>query len=130
VESKQPRRVRFTAEAEAWLTGLPADRAKRVAAAMNRLEEGGPTQGRPLVDRLKGSRHHNMKELRVGTIRVLFVFERGRDPLMLVGGDKRATGNGWYKQAIRQADRLYDRYRRDDGREGPSHGPGAPSRGR
>jgi len=29
----------------------------------DKLEEVGPTFGRPVVDRIKASRHHNMKEL-------------------------------------------------------------------
>ena len=45
--------------------------------------QAGRRCGRPLVDHIKGSRHHNMKELRTGTIRVFFVFERDV-PLMLV----------------------------------------------
>jgi hypothetical protein len=38
-----------------------------VAAAIDMLAETGPALGRPLVDRVKGSRHHNMKELRPGS---------------------------------------------------------------
>lgn len=33
-------------------------------AAAKALKEDGPATGRPLVDRLKGSKHQNMKELR------------------------------------------------------------------
>jgi hypothetical protein len=40
--------------------------ADLVAEAVDLLSERGPALGRPLVDRLKGSIYHNMKELRPG----------------------------------------------------------------
>ncbi|MFL5860629.1 MAG: type II toxin-antitoxin system RelE/ParE family toxin [Solirubrobacteraceae bacterium] len=126
----RPRAPRLTSEVEAWLKALPIDSASRVTAAINRVQRAGPTMGRPLVDRVRGSRHHNMKELRVGSMRVLFVFDRDRTPVMLLGGDKRGAWNAWYPQSIRKADMLYAQYRRDNGREGPSHGQGSPGRGR
>jgi hypothetical protein len=82
-----------------------------------------------LVDRVKGSRHHNMKELRTGSIRALFVFDQ-RGPFMLVGGDKRGTWNDWYKPMLRQADNLYDKHRRENGRRGPGWRREPPSHGR
>lgn len=112
-----------------WLKALGPEKANRVTAAMDAVHAGGPTLGRPLVDRVKRSRHHNMKELRTGTIRVLFVFDRG-GPLMLVGGDKRGVGNAWYRRAIPEADRLYDTYRGDDGKGGPGWRRDPPGHGR
>ena len=41
--------------------------AELVAGAIDLLEREGPTLGRPAVDGIKGSRHHNMKELRPGS---------------------------------------------------------------
>jgi hypothetical protein len=35
---------------------------------------------------------------------------------MLIMGDKRGAWSNWYRQNVRVADRLYDQYRRDDGR--------------
>ena len=116
-------------EFQKWLKALSPERANRVTAAMDALEEGGTTMGRPLVDRIKGSRLHNLKELRTGSIRALFVFHQGK-PLMLVGGDKRGAWNGWYKRAIPEAERLYNKYRGDDGKEGPGWRRDPPSRGR
>src|SRR5947209_15127928 len=112
------------------MTTLPADTLARVTAAMNRVQRGGPTLGRPEVDRIKGSRQHKMKELRIGaSIRVLFVFD-GRDALMLTGGDKRGGWNSWYPRKIREADRLYDLHRRDNGKGGASRHRDPPSHGR
>ncbi len=70
----------ITSELRSWLRTLAPERANRVTAAMDRVSVGGPTQGRPLVDHIKGSRVHKLKELRTGTMRVFFVFERDRAP--------------------------------------------------
>src|SRR3970282_719584 len=59
------------------------------------LQEFGPHLGRPTVDPLKGSKHTNMKELRVdfdgGVWRVAFAFDTERAAILLVGGDKGGT---------------------------------------
>jgi hypothetical protein len=56
-----------------WYLALDKDERKQIIAAIDELEERGPALGRPFVDRIKGSRYHNMKELRSigGNIRVL-----------------------------------------------------------
>ena len=125
---ERKRELRLTAEVTDWLATLTPETLSRVAAGMNRVQRIGSTLGRPEVDRIKGSRHHNMKELRLGTTRVLFIFDQ-RDPLMLVGGDKRGAWNDWYPRYIRQADRLYDQYRRDNGKGGSSRHRDPPDRG-
>lgn len=53
----------------------------------------GPDEGRPLVDRIKSSRMHNLKELRPASsgdseVRILFVFDPIRQMVSLVAGDK------------------------------------------
>jgi hypothetical protein len=83
--------------------------------AVDRLAEAGPGLGRPLVDRLEGSRVHNMKELRPGSagrseIRILFVFDPWRSVILLVGGDKSGNWTGWYRRAIPHAEDLYQQY--------------------
>ncbi len=127
VESRRP--LRMTPEFEAWMKSLAPEKANRVTAAMDTIETGGPTQGRPLVDRVNGSRIHNMKELRTGSIRALFVFDRG-GPFMLVGGDKRGAWKSWYQRAIPQAERLYNKYRGDNGKGGIAWRREPPGRGR
>lgn len=126
---ERKRELRLTPEVRTWLKTLAPERANRVTATMDAVDAGGPTLGRPLVDRVKGSRHHNMKELRTGTIRVLFVFDRGK-PLMLLGGDKRGAWHDWYRQNVPRADKLYDRYRRHNGKGGPAWHRDPPSHGR
>ena len=119
--SKPSWQIEFTAEAETWYKALNVEDAKRITAAINRLERTGPVLGRPFVDSIKGSRHHNMKELRSigGNLRALFAFDRDRRAVVLVGGDKTGDWKGWYKRNIRDADKLYDQYLRAMGKEGP-----------
>ena len=63
---------------------------RQITAAIDELEARGPALGRPFVDRIKGSRHHKMKELRSigGNIRVLLAFDPNREAILLIGGDK------------------------------------------
>jgi hypothetical protein len=99
-----------------WLSHLVKEdpvTARLVRAAIRVLSEDGPALGRPLVDRIKGSRIKNLKELRPGSsgrseIRILFAFDPRRQAILLVAGDKSSNWNGWYKPAIRQAERLYN----------------------
>jgi hypothetical protein len=76
------------------------------------LEEEGPRLGRPLVDRVKGSAFHAMKELRPGStglseVRLLFVFDPFRQAVLLVGGDKSGHWQSWYRTAIPRAETAY-----------------------
>ena len=48
-----------------------------------------------------------MKELRVGTIRVLFAFDPRRTAILLIGGDKRDRWQQFYVHTIRLADKLF-----------------------
>lgn len=102
--------VVYTAEAAEWLVSLDEGSFERIIAAIELLEERGPALGRPVVDRIEGSRHHNMKELRAGTVRALFAFDPNRRAVVLVGGDKRGDWTGWYERNIPIADDLYDAY--------------------
>lgn len=94
---------------EDWLLSLDEKSYELVVAALELLSEHGPSLGRPLVDAVKGSRHKNMKELRPGSsgrseLRVLFAFDRVRQAVLLVGGDKAGSWQQWYRKNIRLAD--------------------------
>ena len=83
-------------EVRDWLHSLRRfDRqtAVLVGQAVTALLDEGPGLGRPLVDRVKGSSLHNLKELRPGSsgrseVRILFVFDPERSAVLLVAGDK------------------------------------------
>lgn len=89
--------------------------ANRVMEALDHLAEAGPGLGRPMVDRIHGSRLHNLKELRSGStgrteIRLLFVFDVEREAVILVAGDKAGQWNRWYRENIPVAERRYEEY--------------------
>lgn len=108
-------------EVEAWLLRLAEDEpdiADQVASAIDKLAEDGPTLGRPLVDRIKASRHHNMKELRPrtegeGEIRILFAFDPEREAILLVAGDKSGAWKRWYEENVPIADARFDMHLND-----------------
>ncbi len=105
-------RVDYTDQFESWWNELSADEQERVTAAVELLEQFGPSLGRPTVDTLEGSRHANMKELRPRGrhLRVLFAFDPRRTAILLCGGDKSGLWSAWYAQAIPVADQLYDEH--------------------
>lgn len=89
--------------------GSVSRRADLVAEAIDLLAERGPGLGRPLVDRLKGSMYHHMKELRPGSagvseIRMSFAFDPAREAIFLIAGDKSGRWQSWYRNAIPLAD--------------------------
>jgi hypothetical protein len=110
--------VKVTEEYAAWFSALVKEdlaSAVQVAQAVVALREEGPALGRPLVDRIHGSKVHHLKELRPGSagrseIRVLFAFDPTRSALLLLGGDKAGNWQRWYRQNIPIAEQLYLEY--------------------
>jgi hypothetical protein len=102
-------------EVEKWyLTLCTSDPATAdlIEDAIDQLAAEGPALRRPLADRVKGSRYHNMKELRppssgTSEIRLLFAFDPRREAILLVAGDKAGNWDGWYRQAIPLADERF-----------------------
>ena len=107
--------VELLSEVEEWFLELSeADptSADLVEAAIDALADRGPLVGRPMVDRIKGSSYHNMKELRPGStgrseIRILFIFDPRRQAVLLVAGDKSGNWTTWYDKNIPLADERY-----------------------
>lgn len=87
------------------------DKLREVAVV---LTEKGPRLGRPLVDTLYGSRHGNMKEIRIavkGAWRFAFAFDPDRKAVVLVGGNKEGEASGrFYKRLVGLADRRFDEW--------------------
>ena|ERR1043165_330638 len=98
-----------------WFAALPEPAKEQVRTAVQVLRAMGPTLGRPQVDQLKGSRHANMKELRVAAgamvIRVAFAFDPSRTAILLLGGDKHGVSQQrLYRELVRRADKLYEEH--------------------
>jgi len=92
-----------------------------VTHAIDLLAEYGPGLGRPLVDTIHGSSIANLKELRPGTVRILFVFDPWRSCILLVSGDKAGRWNEWYREAIPMAEQRYEIYLKERAEaEGPT----------
>ncbi|MGH8909128.1 MAG: type II toxin-antitoxin system RelE/ParE family toxin, partial [Egibacteraceae bacterium] len=59
-----------------WWVDLTTEQQAALEVRVELLAERGPSLGRPAVERIATSRHHNMKELRAsagGALRVLFM---------------------------------------------------------
>lgn len=93
-----------------WISGLDEPNYRRVVQAIDTLAEGGPGLGRPLVDTIVGSKIPNLKELRPGTVRILFAFDPWRSSVLLVAGDKSKQWSSWYQAAIPMAEQRYEIY--------------------
>lgn len=104
-------------EVRTWIDALDPETKDRVAKAIDVLAENGPGLGRPLVDRIQGSTIANMKELRPGTVRILFVFDPWRSSILLVAGDKQGLWNEWYTDAIPLAEQRYEVYLKERAEE-------------
>lgn len=86
----------------------------KLAEAILVLEEKGPLLGRPLIDTLNGSKHRNMKELRIavgGAWRFAFAFDPVQQAVFFVGGNKEGgSSRKFYKRLIRTADKRFDEW--------------------
>lgn len=105
----------LVAEVAIWFEELALDdweSAEHVEDALEKLAATGPTLGRPLVDHIKGSDLHHLKELRPGAagaakIRILFAFAPHRHAVLLVAGDKAGNWSSWYDTYIPIAEKRY-----------------------
>lgn len=103
--------IEYTDEFGAWWERLTESEQEDVAAAVGLLEQRGPHLGHPWSSDVRGSRHRQMRELRIQhrgrPWRVLYAFDPRRTAVLLIGGDK--TGDGrWYERHVPNADQLYD----------------------
>ena len=104
-----------TDEFDQWFWDQQRDVADEVVSVLRLLRERGPQLGRPHADTLKGSKFHNMKELRVKTssaqVRIAFAFDPKREAILLVAGDKCGVNERrFYRQLIARAEALYERH--------------------
>lgn len=99
-----------------WYAALDVAAREDIYRTILILKEFGPSLGRPYADTVAGSRHKNMKELRVQSrgrpFRIFFAFDQKRNGVLLIGGKK--TGDKrFYERMVVIAERLLDRYMED-----------------
>lgn len=102
-------------EVTRWFEQLDPSTAKHVTAALDLLEERGPTLGRPLVATLQGLSLPHLKELRPGSggsteVRILFSFDPARQAVLLTAGNKAGRWTAWYDEHIPIAEQRYQRW--------------------
>ncbi|MGV3605952.1 MAG: type II toxin-antitoxin system RelE/ParE family toxin [Planctomycetaceae bacterium] len=108
-------KVVTTTTFDAWFVELSEEGQAELIAKVELLKVLGPRLSRPHADTLNGSKHANMKELRVDTarevIRVAFAFDPTRSAILLVAGNKTGMSQKlFYKQLILKADELFDEH--------------------
>lgn len=113
-------------EVREWLYDIrKADRATAtmtVRAIQQVLAGAGPEEARPLVERIKGSRVRELRELRPATaghteVKVLFAFV-GDCMVLFVAGENPGTWAKWYRDAVPMAEKRYQEYLDSQGRTG------------
>ena len=116
-----PWNVEYTDEFGAWWRTLAESQQDDVMAIVTLLERSGPRLPFPYSSGIKGSRHTQMRELRVQSggdpLRVFYAFDPRRTAILLVAGNKRGDRR-FYARMIPIADRLYDDYLDELKREG------------
>jgi hypothetical protein len=105
--------VEYTDQFGDWWIGLSDDEQRDIDAYVQQLMKRGPALPYPYSSDIRGSRHGQMRELRVQSggkpIRVLYAFDPRRAAILLIGGDK--TGDRrFYERMVPIADSLYDEH--------------------
>ena len=95
-----------------WYVGLNEEESGKVFEAVEQLKLLGVTLGFPYSSAIRGSRFP-LRELRIKSgrhqLRVLYAFDRERQAVLLLGGDK--TGDDrFYEWAIPAAEKEWEDY--------------------
>ncbi len=102
--------IEYTDEFEQWWLTLDAATQTSIDTVVKLLEKRGPNLGDPYSSDIKGSRHTNLRELRIqhkgDPIRILYAFDPRRVAVLLIGGNKKGNDR-WYEENVPKADRLY-----------------------
>lgn len=94
--------VEFTDEFGSWWNTLNDDERDSIDQGVGLLEERGPSLPYPYSSDINGSKHGNMRELRIQhrgePYRVFYAFDPRRSAILLIGGNK--TGDDQFYQRI------------------------------
>ncbi|MGH9801419.1 MAG: type II toxin-antitoxin system RelE/ParE family toxin [Blastocatellia bacterium] len=105
--------VEFTDEFGRWWEALTEDEQDSVDVGVRLLEEFGPQLPFPHSSGINGSRHNQMRELRIqhkgDPYRILYAFDPRRAAILLLGGNK-VGDDRWYERFVPLADKLYDEH--------------------
>lgn len=106
--------IEYTDEFEGWWDRLNEAEQDSVQATVMLLGDDGPLLGFPYTSDIKGSRHGNLRELRVQhagrPYRVLYAFDPRRCAILLIGGDKTGQDRWYLLKYVPLAERLYDEH--------------------
>jgi hypothetical protein len=113
--------LEFTDEFAGWWSDLTENEQTKVAVSIELLRRFGVALTFPHSSGVAGSRHSQMRELRIQVegrpYRVLYAFNPLRTGILLLGGDK--TGDPrWYEVNVPVADSLYDEHLTELKKEG------------
>jgi hypothetical protein len=105
--------IEYTDEFGAWWETLNEKEQNDITVVVNLLIERGANLPFPYSSSIVGSKHSQMRELRVQSsgrpLRIFYAFDPRRTAILLTGGDK--TGDDrFYETFIPIADRLFDIY--------------------
>lgn len=114
--------IKQTEEFQNWFENADDKLQEDIVENIEVLRQFGPNLGRPKADTIKGSKITNLKELRFASgkkvIRVFYVFDPGRNAVLLVGGNKAGSGDKtFYKQMIAESEKAYAKYLEEKRRE-------------
>ncbi len=104
-------RVEYTDKFGAWWDTLTEGERETLDACVGLLINYGPALAYPYSSSIRGSRHRQMRELRIQhqgkPYRVFYAFDPRRTAILLIGGTK-GSDKQWYKRFVPIADALYD----------------------
>ncbi|MFW6031474.1 MAG: type II toxin-antitoxin system RelE/ParE family toxin [Myxococcota bacterium] len=113
--------VEFTDEFGAWWDELDEQAQDAIDRAVRLLESRGPTLPFPHSSDVQGSRHGNLRELRVQVggepYRIFYAFDPRRVAVLLLGGNK-VGDDRFYERMVPMADRILDQHLKEIGGEG------------
>jgi len=117
--------VEFTHEFERWWTELDEPVQDAIDRAVHLLQARGPTLPFPHSSDVRGSKHGNMRELRVQASgqphRLFYAFDPRRAAILLIGRSK-AGDDQFYERMIPIADHLYEEHLNELQREEQAKG--------